>query len=369
VLSNQAELGIGLTPQVIFLFNCKQFYMWLLALLQLMRTTFAAQARNLLLGVLQLSYLLAFMMVLHCFKSGVFTFSVFGAGSNQRTIACCRLLCQASLIAGLTAFAAATFRSQGGSNMDNESADYATMAAYLLLSPELLADAFMFCTAAVSAQDQLVAKIRLGGEKHVQNVVGNTLALTAATGASGSVRETSMRTGNVLKYHVGQFVSNMGVSSASGHIVSLVADSGTAGPGSITIRQHAHQPAGDVGMNTSNVLKYHVGQFVSSMGMSSVSGHIVSLVADSGTAGPGRITIRPGEHSALVSAHESLSAPLLSAGGSGNGTKASEEDLRLQRNGFIAYVVFILAILAPVGARNLSEVSLSFPRPAPYPAS
>jgi len=47
----------------------------------------------------------------------------------------------------------------------------------------------------------------------------------------------TMRTSNVLKYSVGQEVHNMGAHGISGVIESLVADTGTSGPGVIAIRR------------------------------------------------------------------------------------------------------------------------------------
>ena len=45
----------------------------------------------------------------------------------------------------------------------------------------------------------------------------------------------SIRTSNVAKYNVGQYVQNMGASGVSGRVVSAVADSGTSGPGLLTV--------------------------------------------------------------------------------------------------------------------------------------
>jgi hypothetical protein len=46
----------------------------------------------------------------------------------------------------------------------------------------------------------------------------------------------SMRTGNVAKYAVGQYVQDMGATAVSGHVVTLVADAGSSGPGTLGIR-------------------------------------------------------------------------------------------------------------------------------------
>jgi hypothetical protein len=45
----------------------------------------------------------------------------------------------------------------------------------------------------------------------------------------------SIRTSNVAKYSVGQYVQNMGASGVSGRVVSAVSDSGTSGPGLLTV--------------------------------------------------------------------------------------------------------------------------------------
>jgi hypothetical protein len=104
---------------------------------------------------LQALYLLAFMMVLHCFMAGVLAFSVFaavvgggggggsGGGARVRLLRLLRLACQASLGGGLFIFARATFRSQGGKHMDGTATASATAAVFLLLAPELLADGFV----------------------------------------------------------------------------------------------------------------------------------------------------------------------------------------------------------------------------------
>jgi tRNA A-37 threonylcarbamoyl transferase component Bud32 len=108
-----------------------------------------------------------------------------------------------------------------------------------------------------------------------------------ASQGQGSAATVSMRTSNVAKYAVGQPVHDMGESKVSGKIVSVVADAGRAGAGSITIERHAR-------MRTSNVAKYSVGQRVENMGASSIRGEIASLVADQGGAsGPGWMTVAP----------------------------------------------------------------------------
>ena len=96
-----------------------------------------------------------------------------------------------------------------------------------------------------------------------------------------------MRTSNVGKYSVGQFVENMGQRGVSGHVTRVVADEGEAGPGTLTI-----EPA--VNLCTSNVGKYSVGQFVENMGQRGVSGRVTRVVADEGEAGPGTLTIEAG---------------------------------------------------------------------------
>jgi hypothetical protein len=53
---------------------------------------------------------------------------------------------------------------------------------------------------------------------------------------SNPVSEVSMRTGNVAKYAVGQYVQHMGAANVSGHVTSLVADAaGATGPGTLSI--------------------------------------------------------------------------------------------------------------------------------------
>ena len=50
-----------------------------------------------------------------------------------------------------------------------------------------------------------------------------------------SPAQVSLKTTNVSKYSIGQFVLNMGPSGTTGHIESIVADAGNSGPGMITI--------------------------------------------------------------------------------------------------------------------------------------
>jgi hypothetical protein len=50
------------------------------------------------------------------------------------------------------------------------------------------------------------------------------------------VSELSMRTSNVAKYAVGQYVQHMGAANVSGHVTSLIADAGATGPGMLSIR-------------------------------------------------------------------------------------------------------------------------------------
>jgi hypothetical protein len=136
------------TPTQIALFNVKQVYVWVLQLSILYSAGMNPDATSSTTGneitqpVLQLAYLGAFMMVLHCFKSSIFTSSVFDAsgsmaGPNGSSF---RALTRLSTGAGLALFAWATFRSQSGATMDDFAANLSTVSAFALLAPELLAD-------------------------------------------------------------------------------------------------------------------------------------------------------------------------------------------------------------------------------------
>jgi hypothetical protein len=136
-LAAKTEFTKEFTSTQIALFNAKQVYVWVLQLSVL----FAVRAIT-VQAVLQVAYLVAFAMVLHCFKSRIFTSSVFDAsgsmaGPNGLSV---RALTRLSTGVGLTLFACVTFLSQGGISMDDFTATLSTVSAFALLAPELLAD-------------------------------------------------------------------------------------------------------------------------------------------------------------------------------------------------------------------------------------
>ena len=133
----------------------------------------------------------------------------------------------------------------------------------------------------------------------------------AAEEAAAEEGLAEMRTSNVSKYEVGQYVENMGVRSVSGYIVKLKADKGTTGPGTLTIQpseqeqEQQEQQGGpeqpkpqeqwtSVVMRTGEVAKYRVGQYVKDLGNDrNVSGTVTSVEPDTegAVSGPGRITV------------------------------------------------------------------------------
>jgi hypothetical protein len=128
------------TPTQIALFNAKQVYVWVLQLSTLLAGDDVTRGDT--NGVLQLTYLGAFLMVLHCFKSSIFTNSVFDASGSMAGPSglSARALTRLSTGVGLALFAWVTFLSQGGTLMDDFAAKLSTVSAFALLAPELLAD-------------------------------------------------------------------------------------------------------------------------------------------------------------------------------------------------------------------------------------
>ena len=131
-------------------------------------------------------------------------------------------------------------------------------------------------------------------------------------GQGGAGRSTTLKTSNTAKYSVGQPFAN---ASLAGVVARIETDNGSvpphhSGAGRLTIQEPAApqqvgtpggtamQPAPtpvDSKLRTSNVGKYRVGQQVSGMGPSQLTGTIVQLVPDNGSAppmGPGHIVIR-----------------------------------------------------------------------------
>jgi hypothetical protein len=119
----------------------------------------------------------------------------------------------------------------------------------------------------------------------------------------GAGRMTTLKTSNTAKYSVGQPFAN---ASLAGVVARIETDNGSAPPhhsgaGRLTIQEPAAAPMQvaptpvDSKLRTSNVGKYRVGQQVSGMGPSQLTGTIVQLVPDNGSAppmGPGHIVIR-----------------------------------------------------------------------------
>jgi hypothetical protein len=131
---------MGLTPINIALFNTKQLYLWVLLGQAFVTSGVSGGARGIYYAQ-QLTYLLAFMMVLHCFMAGILSFSVFAATSTRTGLL--RVSCQVSTAMGLVFFGWATFLCQNGTRMNDVAAGFATAATFFLLVPELLADCFL----------------------------------------------------------------------------------------------------------------------------------------------------------------------------------------------------------------------------------
>ena len=97
-----------------------------------------------------IAYLLAFMMVLHCFKSAILTFTIL----KQALV---RLLLQLCLLAGLLLFSVATFQSNGGLLASESSTTLLMLSTACLLLPELVADGGLLSS-------KTVEEVRGGGE-------------------------------------------------------------------------------------------------------------------------------------------------------------------------------------------------------------
>jgi hypothetical protein len=138
-------IGAGLTSINIAIFNAKQLYLWALLVIELVQNASDDDAGN---PFEQNVYLLAFVMVLHCFKSGTFSFSALAAaGSRPRKF---RRVCQASLASGLALFAWTTFSTQSGVIQLSAALPYALGASFLLLAPEVLAGFYLLRMAEVA---------------------------------------------------------------------------------------------------------------------------------------------------------------------------------------------------------------------------
>ena len=127
---------------------------WLLLFVHLVSKSLVRSAANdteaNLIIRFDIAYLLAFMMVLHCFKSAILTFTIL----KQALV---RLLLQLCLLAGLLLFSVATFQSNGGLLASESSTTLLMLSTACLLLPELVADGVLLSSEAVE-------EVRGGGE-------------------------------------------------------------------------------------------------------------------------------------------------------------------------------------------------------------
>ena len=166
--SQDIQLDAELSPQLVAVFNAKQVYVWLLLFVHvsksLVRSAVSDIEANLTIRF-DIAYLLAFMMVLHCFKSAILTFTIL----KQAFV---RLLLQLCLLAGLLLFSVATFQSNGGLHASESSTTLLMLSTACLLLPELVADGVLLSSEAVEGacvrdegggdEDELGARL-LGG--------------------------------------------------------------------------------------------------------------------------------------------------------------------------------------------------------------
>jgi hypothetical protein len=83
---------------------------------------------------------------------------------------------------------------------------------------------------------KFAAPLLPGGQHAPEAQVGAMPPNPATTVSQTGAQAVSMRTSNVEKYAVGQYLQNMGAGGVSGHVASLVADAGATGPGMLCIR-------------------------------------------------------------------------------------------------------------------------------------
>jgi hypothetical protein len=184
-LAAKTEFTKEFTPTQIALFNAKQIYVWVLQMSVLFAATYNTATPQ---AALQVAYLLAFMMVLHCFKSSIFTSSVFGPSGTP-----VRALTRLSTGVGVALFSWVTFLSQGGAAMDDFSVKLSTVSAFALLAPELLADYhLLFLWGGSGTEDALDA----GLLTHAGNL--NAKLLDHAPGAGGYTADPEVFTGGAF---------------------------------------------------------------------------------------------------------------------------------------------------------------------------
>jgi hypothetical protein len=101
---------------------------------------------------------------------------------------------------------------------------------------------------------------------------------------------TTLKTSNTSKYHLGQYVSGIGIRGDKfGIVYSITPDGIQSLSGSITITLLPLPGHIEIykttRMNTSNTRKYHKGEFVKDMGTSNISGYIVYIIYSEHTTG------------------------------------------------------------------------------------
>ena len=161
-IAKQACMHSAVSPVAVFTFNAKQLYVCLLqlrtALIRAQSVVASSQKISQQL-VGQLLYLLGLIMTLHCFKSGIFTSSVFSSIRRAKSTLFTRLqfVSLTAMALGLGAFGYGTLLAEdidpgrygNDRNIAHDGVVWYVMAIFLLLSPELVAD----CCLLISGSD------------------------------------------------------------------------------------------------------------------------------------------------------------------------------------------------------------------------
>ena len=126
-----------------------------------------------------IAYLVAFMMVLHCFKSAMLIFTIL----KQALV---RLSLQLCLLAGLLLFSVATFQSNGGLHASESSTILLMLSTACLLLPELVAGGVLLSSKAVEEE-------RSGGESDEDELGARLLGSSDDTSSSVVVANETQR--------------------------------------------------------------------------------------------------------------------------------------------------------------------------------
>jgi hypothetical protein len=131
-LAERIDLGPELGAFTIAQFNVEQVFNFALVAVPFMRTTFDLVAP---VNPAVVSYLLAFLLVLHFFKSIILTTALFREKTGSTAV---RFCCALATLLGFLASTCATLRTSGGKSLDQEGVALSVAATFLVYCPEVV---------------------------------------------------------------------------------------------------------------------------------------------------------------------------------------------------------------------------------------